>query len=491
MTTEGPFEALCGQPHDLRGFAKARQSTVELLPGVDILNLYRLSEQSDIWKDGEVTPCLVPRQLIGWEFYSLLWPQPDGASPLRLSATVSLLVGRRPGAPACPSLLFAHVQAGHLYAGSAGMGPMDRGGAPSQRKDGPEGRGRLAQTFERLSGNLDFAHRTIMPRMAVLCPSAIYKDAAVLPDEQNWGLFIGPRSRTLVLLNRHRGRIDLHLAALLGLDAAFNFGADLISATSRLFKPFGSQDQVPALFGPHFDPLKIHSGLTNAIMADHVREQKDGREDYLKLFNVRLPSFFLSNASSNLCFVTLGEAQNVRAGRGTAVRMQLPEPAPLPDVPRWTLHGPFSAAGLRELQDYRNRVPLLPANPTTSVGGLMQWLGLASCNDVAYGDESTASQSSRKESAGGGRFAYNADSAQSSLRSPAKADSGGYAPIAAPWSLPAGGGGGYDYGGGYGDGGRSYGGGSGGFGDSGGGGKSGYGAQHQVPPAWEPEPIVH
>lgn len=373
----------------------AADATVQLLPGVDILDLYGTSEKAEIWKDGQTSPCWVPRQVSGWEFYGLLWPKPDGASQLRLSSTIDLLIGRPPGDRVCPSLVFAYVPASHTYAGNL----------PSQPSKAPQQGGRTPVSYERLCGNLDLGGRTVTPRLVVLCPSVVYKDATKLPDEQNWGLFIGPRSRSLVLLNNKNGRVDLNLATLLAMDSAFRLGRDFINAIARLFEPFGCQHQVPALLAGKFDPMRVHSGLTGTLVVDHVNISLDGREDYWRVFGIRLPTFFLSNASSNLRFFTPSEAQHLRAGIDPSA--PLPPSEPLPDMPLWTLLGPFASHQQSALHSYRERMPVSKVTQDPSVGdGILQFLGLdsapggssvwpfpslAGCADISLGGAADAS----------------------------------------------------------------------------------------------------
>jgi len=162
----------------------------------------------------------------------------------------------------------------------------------------------------------------------------------------------------------------------------------LIAAVARLFAPFGSQDHVPALFGPHLDPLKVHSGLTNAAVADHINVGMDGRKDYQRYFGIRLPFFFLSNASNNLCFLTPLEAQQQRAhDMGGQPGPQLAEPGPLPDMPRWTLH--LSGSDQSALAEYRSHVRQKPPkDPSMGESILQHILGLHDVVSGGGGDNS-------------------------------------------------------------------------------------------------------
>lgn len=389
----GPLEVFFTNPFS-SGIKPQAAGCVQLLPGVDALDLYANSVRAEIWKDGVIVPCFVPQSLIGWEFLSPLWPQPSGTAPLRLSAAVELLIGRSAGCSVCPSLLFAFVPASHLHAPI--QTPNQVAGTPAQASS----KSATIQSCERLCGNLDANCRTLVARLLVLCPATVYKDTVELPDEQNWGLFIGPRSRTLVLLNRCRGRIDLNLASLLAMDSVFRSGQNLIDATARLFEPFGSKAQVPALFGASFDPLKVHSGFTNATVAEHLSETLDGREDYWQLFGVKLPVFFLSNASNNIGFLTPYEAQQLHAGTGSGPPLAS---NPLPDMPRWSLQGHLTEVDQNQVLAYRMRMrPLMP--PPDTGGGFLQLLGLdntrgsgdwfptlgGACSEMSFGNDAQA-----------------------------------------------------------------------------------------------------
>jgi hypothetical protein len=201
---------------------------------------------------------------------------------------------------------------------------------------------------------------------------------AAVPDQQSWGLYIGPNSRALVLLHKHRGRIDLHLATLLALDGAFRQSQELINTTARLFEPFGSQNRVPGLFGTDFEPLKVHSGLTNAVVAEYRNVSTDGREDYRRYFGVHLPRFFLSNASDNLCYLTPQEAQRQRDPK----HPPMPESLELRDLPQWTLLGGSFGKDDRDIL-HKHRSSVQAAELDLGPGGaFLQLLGL---DDVAGG----------------------------------------------------------------------------------------------------------
>jgi len=395
-----PFDQLFRNPFERQTASKLWPATVPLLPGIEVLDLYRDSELSEIWKDGQTCRCLVPRAMVGWEFFSLLWPQPGGTSPLKLSPTIELLGGRPPKGSVCPSVLFALVPQHYLYPTASPLHSTPQPMAQSKAQQlqsrtlgtgmalPPGVAAHTPEGFERISDNLDGSLRTKSARLLVLCPCAVYEEASQMPADQNWGLFIGPRSRSLVLLNKHRGRIDLHLATLLAIDAVYRMCEGLIAAVARLFSPFGSQDHVPALFGPRLDPLKIHSGLTNAAVADHINVGMDGRNDYQRYFGIRLPFFFLSNASNNLCFLTPLEAQQQRAhddmgGHPSPSHPspKLVEPGPLPAMPRWTLH--LSGSDQSALEDYRAHKRHKPAEEVSVASSLLQHiLGL---HDVVSG----------------------------------------------------------------------------------------------------------
>lgn len=339
--SSGPLDVLCRVPVD-KGHGKAVSPTVPVLDGIDALDLYKSTMSGEIWKNGAVSNCLAPLQVVGWEFYSLLWTQPEGTVPLSLGDDgIELLLGRPPGGRVCPSLLFAFIPNGRE--------PYTKGCARTQS----------AQTFEMEANNLDSKGRTIANRLLVLLPNGIFKGSAALPDDPHWGLFIGPRSRSLVLLNKQRGAIDLNLATLLTLDAVFWRGQAIVQATARLFDVFGTAKLVPALFGD-LDPLKIHSAFTNAVIADHLSVTRDGRQDYLQTFGARLSNFFVSNSSANLCYLTPSDAARHRADAklATIAKEVRPEPWQLPEMPNWTLNfGAFGDESKRVLEEYRSRNP--------------------------------------------------------------------------------------------------------------------------------------
>jgi len=388
----GGFDMLCRGPFDGGWVEHAdRPAVAGLLAGVDVLNHFGESELADVWKDGHLCRCWLPQAVVGWEFFCLLWPQADGTESLTLDDEIQLLGGRPPGGAVSPSLLFAYVpahrrhiepswapgsvqkpgsvpDAAHAQRGFE-KGQQSRGVLHEPRGGAPGGLARSVLQCEVACENVDPQGRTLAARLLAVCPCTIYRDSAQQPIEDHWGLFIGPRSRTLVLLNRHRGRVDLHLASLLAFEANFRLCEGLVSAVGRLFAPFGaSPAAVSALFGPQLDPMRVHSGLTNAAVADHVTVERDGRDDYQRVFGVRLPSFFVSNASDNLCFLSPSEAKQLRA----PLAAPLLDPAPLPALPRWTLlGGHVSAEDEARLREYRMRPP------TAAPSGLFrQLLGL-------------------------------------------------------------------------------------------------------------------
>jgi len=386
----GPLEALCDIPAEED--STPLTPTVQLLPGIEVFDLFEDSELSTVWKDGEICQCLVPQSVLGWEFFSLLWPQPDGAAPVRLNADVEVLFGRPPGLARCPSLLFAYVPAGRAYEGPGDLLATQPGHSPHQGRSLPLGRAgrsrrgggamRSAHASEKASHNLDHEGRSCAARLTVLSPTAVYKDANALPEvsdafSSSWGLFIGPRSRSLVLLSRQRGRIDLHLAMLFSVDAAFRQGGDLIAATARLYAPFGTEEQAAALLGG-LDPSKVHCGVTNALVADHVDASTDGRGDYREYLGCILPNFFVSNASNNLLFLTPHEAQQHRGGCADARGAPgAPSAKKLPDFPMWTSTGGAIEEDQRNiLRKYHAQFPprMMPAR---SLGDeLLNLLGL-------------------------------------------------------------------------------------------------------------------
>lgn len=392
------LESLCTIPSGASHFG-SRRAFVTLVPGVETLDLFSTSVWREVWKDGSAVECYVPKALIGWEFFSLLYPHPDCAAALRLNGTIELLIGRPPGAPSCPSILFAFVPAGYAYSGSSPVSAAAsseataamRRSSPSRAPAPARGVGRTAQTVERQQGNLDFGGRATHARLVVLCPTSVFKDSTSVPADVAWGLYVSPRSRTMILVNRDRGRIDLQLACMLTHDAVFRRCGALSAAFGRLFEPLGTAHVVPHCF-QGVDPLDIHCGITNALVVDHLDIELDGREDYRLQFGVRLPEFFLSNSSVNLCFLVPVEAQRHRAGaRGmdlSPIRCR-----GIPDMPVWSLSGDFDEEGERALRQYRERSQQQPEPEFTSVknslleifglDGSMTWLtGLAGCSDI-------------------------------------------------------------------------------------------------------------
>lgn len=397
------LESFCTIPSGAQHIG-SRRAYVTLLPGIEVLDLFATSERGEIWKDGSAIPCLAPRDIKGWEFYGLLYPQPEGASTLRLNGTIELLVGRAAGKQVSPSILFAFVPAGYVHQGFNMDGTaVGRTRTKASRTSPPQGtqqaasnpaiRGRPVQLVERQCGNLDFGGRSTWARLVVLCPITVFRDATSMPDQVTWGLYVSPRSRTLILVNRERGRIDLQLAALFTVDMVFRRGSSLISAFSRLFDPLGTADAVPNCFR-NLDPLEIHCGITNSLVVDHLNIEADGREDYRTYFGVRLPEFFLSNDSSNLCFLIPLEAQKHRAGT-KGLNLAALRPAGLRDTPVWTLAGKFDESFKAALSQYRERSkPQVAKEITTVKGGLLHLLGfdddknwfkaLGGCTEIAF-----------------------------------------------------------------------------------------------------------
>lgn len=235
-------------------------------------------------------------------------------------------------------------------------------------------------SYEKGCGNLDEKGQSLRPRLLALCPNRIYDDAAVLPDGASWGLFVGPRHRRLLLLNKTCGRIDVHLLMLFSMDAVFQRGRSLIDATARLYEPFGTSEQAVALFSD-FDPLKAHCGLTNAVIADHVDASLDGRDDYRRLLGVWPHAFFISNSSDNMRFLTPLEVQHHRTGKDKEFA-ELPTPHKLEDFPQWVIGpGAVEADHRTALRKYRTRVIPRTTQPQLADswhGGVLQLLGLHS-----------------------------------------------------------------------------------------------------------------
>lgn len=419
VQTEGAFDACLGRsaPEGL-----GQETTVSLLPGLEVVDLYNSTLRAEVWKDGSTSECLVPRAVVGWEFFSLLWPQPEGAFPIKIGGAVELLLARAPAAEVVSSALFAYVPRGQSYSAQdkqrnrAGSAPRvrfeedveagsqaqssSRSASSDPRSSGrPLRERRSALQCELLARNLDSSKRSLVPRITVLYPWATFRDMKMLPDEEeSWSLWIAPRNRTLMLLNRHLGRIDLHLAVLFTVDSVFRGGAELSGAFARLFEALGTRAQAGALFHP-FNPLKIHCGFTNAVVAEHVRNTVDGRGDYAEILGGEpvasgLPSFFVSNASSNLCFLTPLEAH---LRRGGAPAGPSGPSGPLAEGPLWTMRGPVTEADLHELSSYRMRVPAerVPGTGASRSGGcLSMLLGLnqavgswplsGRCSDVSF-----------------------------------------------------------------------------------------------------------
>jgi len=155
-----------------------------------------------------------------------------------------------------------------------------------------------------------------------------------------------------------------------------------------LFEVFGTSELVPALF-EDFDPLKAHCGFTNAIIADHVNGSLDGRDDYRRLLGVWPHSFFVSNNSNNMRFLTPLEVTHHRTGRDDEFN-ELPMPHKLEDFPMWVMGmrfcnppksgGLFEAEHRTEMRKYRTRcIPRGSPHQQTEQswkGGMLELLGL-------------------------------------------------------------------------------------------------------------------
>lgn len=434
----GPFEAFCHIPADHHDTAPP--ATTHLLPGLHVLDLYRDSEKTELWINGGLRECLAPHRLCGWEFYSLLHTQPDGSSTLKLTTDVELLFGRPPGALHVPSMLFALVPEGQMYGGgfdaSADVkqpaavnmqqktvsretpmststlkdqmldvedGPLKTGTSSpndppkpllkqvlmaNSSSTGPQrqlptiGHSRrristLAMSHERGTENLDRSGKSIMPRLVVLCPRQVFDDPQTLPDAKSWGLFIGPRSRNLVLLNR-QNRVDLNQVMLFSVDATFRKGKDLLSATARNFRAFGAESQVEQMFSESdFDPLKVHCGMTNAVVADYVDVGRDGRDDYRRFLGCCPPQFFVSLSTDNLRYLTPQEVQLHRSSAGK--KLDVPRPGTIPDYPRWVVGlKDFRSEQRQKLRKYHtNYVPRQDTRGDQDYGGgIFRMLGL-------------------------------------------------------------------------------------------------------------------
>lgn len=384
----GPLEAFCQIPAD---HAQSQDPhTVTIAPGLDVIDFYGSTEKSEVWLNGACFDCLVPRTLQGWEFYTVLHPEPEGCVPVVMNPDssgpkIDLLFGRPPGALQCPSLLFVIVPVGQQY-----RGPQQSRAPTRQAPPGPRGHiqtNRNPHSYEKACGNLDADSRSLRPRLLALCPSQIYDESAVLPDGSSWGLFVGPRHRRLLLLNRTKGRMDVHLLMLFSMDAVFHGCLSLIESTARLYEPFGTAEQAMALFS-EIDPMKVHCGLTNAVIADHVVASVDGRDDFRRLLGVWPHSFFVSNGSDNLRFLTPLEVQHHRTGRD-AEYVELPTPLKLDDFPQWVLGvGKFGVEEQVQLRKFRTRA-IPPSTSPQKNGrsfGVLQLLGLngTGCSEMSF-----------------------------------------------------------------------------------------------------------
>jgi len=376
----GPLEAFCQIPSD--NPHREDPDTVTLAPGVDVINFYDSTDKTEVWRDFESFECLVPQALQGWEFFTLLRPKPEGTEPMALNPDssgprIDLLFGRPPGAQQCPSMLFIIVPAGQQYQPPAGAG-----GKPGRQMLSVRSNKAAANTpysYEKACGNLDAKGQSLRPRLLALCPVHIYDESSVLPDGASWGLFVGPRHRRLLMLNKTCGRIDVHLMMLFSMDAVFQRCQAMIEGTARLYEPFGTAEQATALFAD-IDPMKVSCGFTNAVVADHVDASLDGRDDYRRLLGIWPPSFFVSNSSDNLRYLTPLEVQQHRTGKAREDNIELPVPHKLEDFPVWVMGpGVVEADHRTALRKYRTRV--IPRNnmqeqQATWRDGVLQLLGL-------------------------------------------------------------------------------------------------------------------
>lgn len=403
-----------------------------------MLDLYATSVRREIWKDGRALECLVPKSVIGWEFYTLLHPQPGGASALRLNGAIALLAGRPPGKEVCPSIFFAYVPAGYVHVAPSGPAAFvsDPPGSPAPtmrtRVGSPAAsmrtttwsprisdacepstappsalkrRDRTVLAAERQHGNLEFGSRAAHARLVVLCPTAVLSDVTLMPPEVMWGLYISPGSRHVFLASRDTGKIDLHLSCLLTYDSVFRRCGGLASAYGRLFDPLGTAHAVPNCF-QDVDPLDIHCGITNGLVVDHRDIDLDGRDDYRSQFGLRLPEFFVSNSSVNLCFLAPLGAEKRRTG-APSIGQASPSSSMLPDLPLWTLDGIFDEKGVRALQNYRKRSRPQPDVDTGFLdvlgvsGSFTRWFsGFGSCREMTKASPETAQSSPVPEEPG-------------------------------------------------------------------------------------------
>jgi len=173
------------------------------------------------------------------------------------------------------------------------------------------------------------------------------------------------------------------------MDAVFHGCRSLIESTARLYEPFGTAEQAMALFS-ELDPMKVHCGLTNAIIADHVLASVDGRDDFRRLLGVWPHSFFVSNGSDNLRFLTPLEVQHHRTGRSQEYP-ELPTPLKLDDFPSWVLGvGKFDVEQQVQLRKFRTRAIPPERSPQKSGQSRFGVLGLLGLNGTGCSEMSFA-----------------------------------------------------------------------------------------------------
>mmetsp|Transcript_153692 Transcript_153692/g.491478 ORF Transcript_153692/g.491478 Transcript_153692/m.491478 type:complete len:256 (-) Transcript_153692:53-820(-) len=117
----------------------------------------------------------------------------------------------------------------------------------------------------------------------------------------------------------------------------------------------------------------------------------DGREDYQRYLGVRLPFFFISNASNNLRFLTPLESQQLRQVESASMPARPKLGGPLPTMVQWTVSGRPRAPDMLVLEEYRKNGTFLTLQQGCGRGGVnsMQWFSalLPACTEVARGCE--------------------------------------------------------------------------------------------------------